>query len=227
MSGLPPADARLFVVSPHLDDAVLGCGRLLAAHPGAVVLTVFAGRQPAKQPLTEWDRASGFCAGDDVIGRRREEDRRALAQLGATPRWLDFLDAQYGATPEVAEIAAAIARELESVRPAQPVMPLGLFHSDHALAHAACVTLLRGGGDWLAYEEPMYRLVPDLLERRLAELRAEGIAVAFAGSLCGAPDEPKRAAVAAYASQLRALATPGRPGHLDAFAPERLWSLRV
>ncbi len=28
---------RIVVISPHLDDAVLGCGRLLAAHPGATV----------------------------------------------------------------------------------------------------------------------------------------------------------------------------------------------
>ena len=227
MNGLPPVSARLFVVSPHLDDAVFGCGRLLRRYPGATVLTVFAGSPPATLPLTEWDRAAGFGARDDVIARRREEDRRALTLLGARPLWLDFLDAQYGATPPVEEVAAAIARELEHAGADQPVMPLGLFHSDHALVHAACVSLLRRGGSWLAYEEPMYRLVPDLLDRRLAELRAAGIAVAFTGSLCATPSEPKHAAVAAYASQLRALATPGRPGHLDAFAPERFWSLHV
>jgi hypothetical protein len=31
------------VLSPHLDDAVLSVGRFLAANPGTVVITVFAG----------------------------------------------------------------------------------------------------------------------------------------------------------------------------------------
>jgi hypothetical protein len=39
---------------------VLGCGHLLAAHPGATVLTVFAGapdRYP--DPMTRWDNSRG------------------------------------------------------------------------------------------------------------------------------------------------------------------------
>jgi LmbE family N-acetylglucosaminyl deacetylase len=44
---------RLLVVSPHCDDAVLSCGSLLETHPGSAVVTVFAGTQPAGQPLTE------------------------------------------------------------------------------------------------------------------------------------------------------------------------------
>ena len=40
---------RVVVLSPHLDDAVLGCGRLMAAHPGATVVTVYAGaRSPTR-----------------------------------------------------------------------------------------------------------------------------------------------------------------------------------
>ena len=38
------------VLSPHLDDAVLGCGRLLSAHPGATVVTVYAGAPEATPP---------------------------------------------------------------------------------------------------------------------------------------------------------------------------------
>jgi LmbE family N-acetylglucosaminyl deacetylase len=87
---------RLIVVSPHLDDAVLGCGHLLAQRPGAVVITVFAGRPPRRERVTPWDAAAGFGPGDDVVGARRMEDRRALGALGARPLWLPFLDAQYG-----------------------------------------------------------------------------------------------------------------------------------
>ena len=49
--GLPvPGELdRVVIVSPHLDDAVLGCANFMAAHPGVAVVTVFAG-QPARVP---------------------------------------------------------------------------------------------------------------------------------------------------------------------------------
>ena len=84
---------RLVVVSPHFDDAVLGCGQLLSAHPGATVVTVLGGR-PESYPeeVTHWDASGGFATGDDVVAARREEDRNALAVLDATSVWLEFSD---------------------------------------------------------------------------------------------------------------------------------------
>ena len=41
---------RLVVVSPHFDDAVLGCGQLLSAHAGATVVTVLGGPQTGREP---------------------------------------------------------------------------------------------------------------------------------------------------------------------------------
>src|ERR671926_103609 len=86
--GLPEPGAleRVVVVSPHLDDAVLGCGRLLARHSGATVVTVFAGNPPRyPDPMRVWDVQSGFGPHDDVMEARRKEDRAALAVLDATP----------------------------------------------------------------------------------------------------------------------------------------------
>src|SRR4051812_4728612 len=80
----------VMIVSPHLDDAVFGCGELLGARPGSVVVTVFAGAPPTYETVTEWDALAGFRAGDDVMAARRAEDRDALAVLGARPVWLDF-----------------------------------------------------------------------------------------------------------------------------------------
>ena len=40
---------RIVVVSPHLDDAVLGCSYLLARCPGTSGVTIFAGR-PSRYP---------------------------------------------------------------------------------------------------------------------------------------------------------------------------------
>src|SRR3954469_18908439 len=123
------------LVSPHLDDGVLSCGELLAGHPGACLVTVFAGR-PGPMALTGWDRDCGFSAGDDVVGARRAEDRAACEVLGATAVWLDFLDAQYGNAPPVdapsvdAPPLDTIVRSLRDVvdreRPDAIYIPLGL-----------------------------------------------------------------------------------------------------
>lgn len=215
----------LVAVSPHLDDAVFGCGALLAAHAPSTVITVFAGRPPRGTPLPPWDRAAGFDDGDDVVDARRAEDRAALGTLGAEPVWLDFLDAQYGPSPPVESIAADLEAALLRTAPATVCIPLGLFHSDHALAHAAALALVRRhrGWRWLAYEEAVYRRVPGALDARLDALRRAGI---DAAPLAGLPAPiRKQRALACYRSQLRALATPGRPGHADALVPERYWRL--
>jgi len=59
---------RVIVVSPHLDDAVLGCARFMAVHPGVTVVPVFAGNPEAyPEPMRTWDVQSGFAPGDDVF----------------------------------------------------------------------------------------------------------------------------------------------------------------
>jgi LmbE family N-acetylglucosaminyl deacetylase len=216
---------RLVVVSPHLDDGVLGCSAMLAQHPGAVVVTVFAGRPPASTPLPPWDEAAGFRPGDDVVGARRAEDRAALDILGAKPVWLSFLDSQYGSTPSVDAIVPVLESALTEAAPVAVCIPLGLFHSDHVLTHAATLRVMARHTHWrwLAYEEPMYRRVPGALDDRLASLRSTGIGATLLQP--AAPPAQKPRAIACYASQLRALGTPGRPGFADALAPERYWAL--
>ena len=219
----------LAVVSPHLDDAVLGCGERLVANPGAVVVTVFAGRPAVTTPLPAWDAAAGFREGDDVVGARRREDAAALGLLRATPVWLDFLDAQYAPPPALTTVTATLDAVLAAIAPATVLIPLGLFHSDHALVHEAALACARRGGDrrWVVYEEPMYRRVPDARSRRFATLQAAGVA------LEPEPEPPtraralKRRAMFCYRSQLRALARPGGPGWRDALEPERYWRLCV
>ena len=220
---------RLVVLSPHLDDAVLGCGERLAACAGATVVTVFAGRPPANLPLTPWDAAAGFRPGDDVLGARRAEDASALALLGATPVWLDFMDAQYAATPDLGTLSAALAMTLAALAPATVLIPLGLFHSDHALVHDAALTCARHGDGrrWLAYEEPMYRRVPEARARRFTALHAAGIALDPEPPVTPRACQLKRRAILCYRSQLRALDSPARPGWRDALEDERYWRLLV
>jgi LmbE family N-acetylglucosaminyl deacetylase len=220
---------KLVVVSPHLDDAVFGCGELLAACPGSIVVTVFAGIPARYSELTEWDAAAGFGAGEDVMVARRDEDRRALAIVGALPIWLDYCDSQYQRLPTAQTLAASLESTLARYAPETVIVPCGLFHSDHKRVHeAALITLNRDQGRrWLAYEDTLYRRIPGLVQERLAALLSAGI-IATPGALeLRGHKTRKGRAVRCYASQLRALATPGRPGHLDAFSPEAYWRLAV
>jgi LmbE family N-acetylglucosaminyl deacetylase len=216
----------VLAISPHCDDAVFGCGDVLAVHAGAAVVTVFAGSPAPAAALTRWDAAAGFEAGDDVMAARRAEDRAALAALGARALWLPFRDAQYGASPSPTQIADALEAVIDVVEPATVLAPLGLFHGDHRLAHAACLESRRRrpAAAWLLYEDAIYRTLDGLVPERLARLRAAGV-TATAGAQGRRASARKRRAVARYRSQLRALAAPGHPGVDDVFAPERLWRL--
>lgn len=230
----------VLAVSPHLDDAVFSCGRLLAhlSHlccaermGRVIVATVFAGRPVCDTPMTEWDRAGGFAQGDDVVTARREEDRNALQRLGARHVWLPFADSQYGASPSVRRIAAALHRLFLKERPTLVLFPLGLFHSDHRLVRDAvllwkCHQRRRreDRSRLMAFEDALYRRIPGALRAAVAHLRQRGWRLqgsVFVGSSWA--DHRKRAAVACYGSQLKALATPGRLGHEDAFASEGYW----
>lgn len=219
---------RIVAISPHLDDAVLSCGDLLTAHPGATVITVFAG-VPARDVLTAWDADCGFRGAREAVRARREEDRAALALLRARSCWLDLEDRQYAHAPYPARAVAERLRVALDDAPFDTVLlPLGLFHSDHDLAHRAALRLLVADGRtrWLGYEDALYRSMPGLLERRLRRLERAGVAAVPSG-WTPPSSALKPRALRCYASQVRGLAAPGRPGLDDAAAPERYWTLRT
>lgn len=229
--------APLVVVSPHLDDAVLSCAGLIAGAPATTVLTVFAGFPPTRDASTPaeflpgstmWDQASGFTAGDDVVGLRRAEDRAALAHLGAVPRWLDFLDSQYVVEPvesaEPAGIAESIRAAVNDLHPASIAFPLGLSHTDHERTHEACFLLLEESPElatsWVAFVDVPYRALHRAqADARLARLRELGYDLEPLGFDLG---KRKAAALEEYPSQLKALA----PSIDNASLPEECFVLR-
>jgi LmbE family N-acetylglucosaminyl deacetylase len=218
------AGEGLLVVSPHFDDAVLSCGCWLAGAPGATVVTVFGGRPDPGMALTRWDAACGFEEGADVVGRRREEDRAALALLAAHPVWLDFRDAQYGPSPAREAVTRALAVAIAKAGAATVAFPLGLFHLDHVLAADATLALVERmqAIEWVVYEDALYRSIEEAAWLRRESLQQSGWRFEpFTPTT--APDAPaaKRAALACYPSQLRGLATPGMPDVRDALNPER------
>jgi len=211
------------VISPHFDDAVLGCGDLLAAMPGCTVITVYSGVPPAGTSAPDWDRRCGFATADEAMLAREREDSEALATLQAHALRLGLMDSQYASPDDPVRLDDALAGALGLLQPQRVYMPLGLFHDDH---RRVCDAALRIGAlsscEWLAYEEALYRRKPGLLQQRLAELLARGV---VATPEPGPPpsDGKKASAVAAYASQLRALGL--QPGMGDPAQPERYWRL--
>jgi LmbE family N-acetylglucosaminyl deacetylase len=223
---------RIVVISPHLDDAVLGCGRLLAVHPNATVLTVYAGRPPAyPDPMTRWDTISGFVQGDDVIAARRKEDEGALAELNANPVWLDFVEHQYLERPDWVGADQTIDTLEDAVRDANPTavfMPFGLANPDHTETHDAARVVRERIADpaWFAYEDQGYKHIPGMLAWRVSQLFRAGIWPTPAAPTIDHGEAVKQRALAHYESQFRALEADWRIGaKLEAPAPEQLWRL--
>ena len=222
---------RLFIVSPHFDDAVFSCGALLAAHPDAAVCTVFAA--PPEQPMyTEWDARSGFPEAHQAIHERTLEDNRALEVLDAIPLRLPFRDSQYRDSPSIGKLAAALEETIYRTTANTLLMPLGLYHDDHVRVFEACAEILPRLSHltWFGYEEAIHRRTPGVVQARLADLAQRGIVATPAHpSASHTIDLPrrlqlKREAVDAYASQLRAFGA----GHYDdILATERYWQLSV
>jgi LmbE family N-acetylglucosaminyl deacetylase len=234
--GLPAPDEldRIVIVSPHLDDAVLGCGNFMAAHPGAYVVTVFAGNPPAypSNPMRKWDVQSGFAPGDDVMETRRHEDDAALDLLEATPVHLEFVEHTYnpGDRPVPAEtLVEALAPALAALAPTVVLAPFGLANPDHDVTHRACMLArdrLGEGVSWWCYEDNGYKHIPGMLAWRVASLFRWRI---WPTPVCP-PTDPgearKQSAIACYPTQLLALEDDWAIGaKLAAPAPEQFWRL--
>ncbi len=180
-----PADGeldRVVVISPHLDDAVLSCARFLSVHPGATVVTVFAGNPPAyPDPMRLWDVQSGFGPDDDVMEARRAEDRVALALLDATPRHLDFVEHTYNpgdkpVAPEV--IADGLVPVLAELEPTLVLAPFGLANPDHDVTHRACMRArdrVDPSVSFWCYEDNGYKHIPGMLAWRVSSLFRRGL----------------------------------------------------
>jgi LmbE family N-acetylglucosaminyl deacetylase len=225
--------ARVVIVSPHLDDAVLGCSHLMSRHPGTTVVTVFAGRPESyPDPMERWDALCGFVPGDEVHVARRAEDAAALAMLDAEPVWLDFVEHSYlereewVRPPDVVDDLAAALRRLE---PTAVFAPFGLANPDHDCTHdAAMLVRSRLGPDvsWFCYEDTGYKHIPGLLAWRVSKLFRSGLWPTPAAVPVTVDHDRKMRAMGCYPSQLRALEADWQVSvKLAAPAPEQFWRL--
>jgi LmbE family N-acetylglucosaminyl deacetylase len=233
--GLPePSELdRVVIVSPHLDDAVLGCGAFMAVHPGVTVVTVFAGNPPAyPDPMRLWDVQSGFGPGDDVMEVRRGEDRAALAVLDAKPVHLDFVEYTYnpGDKPVAPDaLARGISETLRGLDPTLVLAPFGLANPDHDVVHHACMQVrdeIDDGFSWWLYQDFGYHYIPGMLAWRTSSLFRRAIWPTPVCPDIDRDDERKRAAVECYPSQLYALDDDWQIlAKLATHAPEQYWRI--
>jgi LmbE family N-acetylglucosaminyl deacetylase len=100
-------DVHTYVyLSPHLDDAVLSCGGRIwqqaQERARVLVVTIFGGAPAPDAPLSPFAQNLHARWGHpaDAAGRRQEEDRAALALLGADPLHWAYIDCIYRQTPD-------------------------------------------------------------------------------------------------------------------------------
>jgi LmbE family N-acetylglucosaminyl deacetylase len=239
----------LVIVSPHMDDAALSCGELLAANPGSHVVTVFSSGPARVRHLPEWDEQSGFFRpGDNVMQMRRREDEDALASVGAVAHHLDFWDQQYRLgdrlyRPRRAHMALrdvrlrlqapALLRRVEarlealvrSLPASMWLAPLGVWHKDHQLTATACLRVARRspGQHWGVYTDLPYGLeLAEDVRAAKERVREHGFGLEPLDMGPGAGTERKRALVKRYASQLPPL---GARTEIALAGPERYYRL--
>ncbi|NTU86038.1 MAG: PIG-L family deacetylase [Chloroflexales bacterium] len=183
------------VLSPHLDDAALSCGGMIAGlvASGQPVLVVnICSGSPAvgasHSPFAEALHARWGLPADEAVRLRLAEDETALETLGADSYQLDQLDAIYrmpeaygsedglfGAVAPGDPLAESLRPQLAALAARLPAAiiyaPLGVgHHVDHQVAHAAADALARSGASVAFYEDFPYVTRDGALEARLAEL---------------------------------------------------------
>ena len=151
----------ILIVSPHLDDGVLGCGDhafgWCAGGHAVTVLTVFTAASACVSPLLSAADAAALD-GQAYMARRRAEDQAALLRLGLRGAHLGLVDAGFrgGSAPHFpdlrsllcgtvgiggdAQVAQAVhALRLRGDQPTLVLCPLAVGgHVDHVITRLAC-----------------------------------------------------------------------------------------
>jgi LmbE family N-acetylglucosaminyl deacetylase len=225
------------IISPHLDDAVLGCSYLMLAHPGATVITLFcAAPDVYTDPVQSWDALAGFRPGDRVHDARMAEDVKALATFDATPIHLKYLEHTYLEFEQWVkgeDMADELETQLEALGASAIFAPFGIANPDHVATHRASMIVRDrmlakqpDGPKWYLYEDTGYKHIPGQLAGRIAELYKNRVWPTPACPRVIADPAAKLEAFLNYSSQINPLNTEWRLlDKLDTPVPEQYWSL--
>lgn len=211
------------VLSPHLDDAVLGAFTVLAGAGEVLVVNVCDGVPPAGH-ASDWVRLCGGSDDAEQMRLRFGEDRAALATVGRRAIGLGFLEADersLQADPEA--IAGALAAAVPAA--SRLIAPVGMgSHPDHLAASAAAAgfaarlpvelyadipyALGAGWPSWVSGADRDPHVEPNVTwERALARVPVARTALKpLVITLDEATRAAKARALACYASQIGALA---------------------
>ncbi|MEI8165667.1 MAG: PIG-L family deacetylase [Chloroflexales bacterium] len=214
------------VLAPHLDDAALSCGGMIAglAASGQPVLVVnVCSGSPAPDtsysPFAKELHARWGLPLAVAVQQRLVEDEMALEILGADGYQLDLLDAIYrmpapygseagifGAVTPDDSLAEHLRPRLDALVARFPTAifytPLGVgHHVDHQAVYAVAAALAQSGVSVACYEDFPYITRDGALAARLAELGGAELFMPMVTAIDGALSR-KIAALEAYQSQL-------------------------
>ena len=181
--------------------------------------------------MTRWDTISGFVQGDDVLAARRKEDEGALAELDATPVWLDFVEHQYLERPDWVGADQTVDTLEAAVRAANPTavfMPFGLANPDHTETHDAARVVRERVPEpaWFATRTRATSTSPACWRGGSRSSSGPGSGPRPRRPPSTTVRAVKQRALAHYESQFRALEADWQIGaKLAAPAPEQFWRL--
>jgi LmbE family N-acetylglucosaminyl deacetylase len=151
------------ILSPHLDDAVLSCWRLLTAPGDVAVLNVCTGIPPDGAAAGFWDLLTGGDDPSERMRQRRAEDEAALRLAGRSAHQLGFVDFQYaGSQPAVGPLVESVRAILEPGARVYAPLALGA-HPDHLATRAAGIELGRFGFEVAFYADLPHAVRPGWL----------------------------------------------------------------
>ena len=127
---------RLLVVSPHADDAELGCGGYMhkVARQGGTVMNIVMAVGDVR-----FDHLGRIVTGAERIA----ELRASMQVLGSDCKVLYERKDRYLDTVPVAELVHQLEIVLEDFQPTEILLPLASSHQDHEATFRACVAACR------------------------------------------------------------------------------------
>jgi LmbE family N-acetylglucosaminyl deacetylase len=149
-------DGPIAVLSPHLDDAALGCWEVLSGPKPVEVINFFTRPPPKGRALSTWDRVTGGVDPATHMQQRVREDREALAVAGRQAVNLGLFDSQYRrVAPSLAQMRVAVGKRTPHASCVYAPAGIG-GHADHALVRRLALDLMDDGVPVCLYAELPY-----------------------------------------------------------------------
>ncbi|MGA2319343.1 MAG: PIG-L family deacetylase [Solirubrobacteraceae bacterium] len=184
-------EAPELLLSPHWDDAVLGCWSLLAGSRELNVVNLFGGVPTAGRTAT-METVTGARSSAERARERIAEDARALARAGRKPLNLPLLDAQFRQSGiPLQELDNVLSAEVKSASRVYVPAAIG-SHPDHVLTRRYGRMLFKAGIPVVLYAELPYCIFhgwPSWVDGREPEPK-RNVDAYWRSFLAGVPEMP-------------------------------------